>query len=155
MGHHISGVVARSGLFRSLGKEFDGQQPIELVDGFSFLPLDHENLDGIVGLNAGEAVEHFEYLTQALLTLLSRSSSVGDLAYIETGYFGGNGGQRAVAFRGGGLSFGPAYREIGPINEALSILGVRAGANARDEFDAVGLGKHRSNEDFRSITSAT
>jgi hypothetical protein len=36
---------------------------------------------------------------------------------------------------------------LGPINEALRAVGAAAGRDA-DEFDAVGLSKHRHSEDW-------
>jgi hypothetical protein len=78
------------------------------------------------------------------------------LAYVETEYFGGRGFQGAVVWANGQLIFGPALtgdREDfqtdnlpdNAINIALRILGVLKG-NSHDEFDAIGLGKHRNNE---------
>ena len=81
------------------------------------------------------------------------------LAYIETDYFGGPGEQAAVAWEHGLVVFGPVKTKDlyenrkfvptplleGAINRAIRLLGVVRGS-VRDEFDAVGLGWHRSDE---------
>ena len=68
--------------------------------------------------------------------------------YFETEHFGGNGRQGAVVFQNGTAVFGPKSAEHGPINEALACLGVRVAAPAHDEFETVGLIRHRHTEDW-------
>ena len=68
--------------------------------------------------------------------------------YFETDYFGGAGCQGAAVFRSGATVFGPKSAEHGPINEALSLLGVRCVAPAHDEFETVGLHRHRRTDDW-------
>jgi hypothetical protein len=81
------------------------------------------------------------------------------LAYVQTDYEGGPGVQSAVAWDGGPVVFGPlASGDVdgatstpileGAINRAVRLLGVPRG-NAIDEFDALGLGRHRINGDWR------
>jgi hypothetical protein len=69
------------------------------------------------------------------------------VAYVETEYFGGEGTQAATVWDRGATIFGPAEAEAGPINQALRRLGVERTAG-EDEFDKVGLGRHRRNEDW-------
>ncbi len=69
----------------------------------------------------------------------------GRVAYVETEYFGGNGVQSAAVWERGAIAFGPKQADVGPINEALRLLGVER-TNAKDEFDTVGLGRHRGNK---------
>jgi hypothetical protein len=64
-------------------------------------------------------------------------------AIILTDYFGGQGSQWAVVFRGATRLTG----EGTTINQALTALGVRARAPL-DEFDTVGLGRHRHNPEY-------
>jgi hypothetical protein len=58
-------------------------------------------------------------------------------ALVMTDYFGGAGGQWACVLTGGHRA--PA---VSKINNALHHLGVRSN-DGRDEFDTVGLGRHR------------
>ena len=68
--------------------------------------------------------------------------------YFETEYHGGHGGQGAAVFQNGELTFGPQWDELGPINHALMLLGVQIEPPAIDEFDTVGLCRHRTTEDW-------
>jgi hypothetical protein len=68
----------------------------------------------------------------------------GALAYVEAEFFGGAGHQSAVGFRDGATVLGPvAGRDA--INQALRFLGVTP-AGKQDEFDTVGLFRHRSTD---------
>ena len=68
----------------------------------------------------------------------------GELAYVEAEFFGGAGHQSALGFRDGATVLGPlAARDA--INQALRFLGI-APAGKQDEFDTVGLFRHRSTD---------
>jgi hypothetical protein len=70
--------------------------------------------------------------------------AAGSLAYVEAEFFGGAGHQSAVAFHDGATVLGPlASRDA--INQALRFLGVQP-AGKQDEFDTVGLFRHRSTD---------
>jgi len=71
-------------------------------------------------------------------------------AIVTTDYFGGFGDQTAEVYDNGKCIYSGDtlldYREM-PINTALRELGV-VRSNAKDEFDTIGLGNYRCNEDF-------
>jgi hypothetical protein len=79
------------------------------------------------------------------------------VAYIQTDYHGGTGSQCAIVWRDGAVSSGPLETvdkqgSITPlreraINRAVMELGVERG-DARDEFEALGLNRHRDNDDW-------
>ena len=83
-------------------------------------------------------------------------SGLGPVAYVEAEFFGGVGEQAAVVWDRGEAVFGPTAQQfpsdvaavnVGPINGALRALGVTA-VDGRDEFDSLGLGRHRHVEDW-------
>jgi hypothetical protein len=149
MGHHITGLIARCEVLKCLGDPFAGQPCFSLAQGLAFMPLDCENLDEITGLHDGNAVGDFVYLTGRLIELLRLASRVGAIAYIETEYHGGAGGQGAAVFQDGAVVGDPAWCEAGAINDALFKIGVAHGTEAIDAFEAVGLHAFRSNESIR------
>jgi len=156
MAHYVKGLIARRDTLRLLEDEFRGQPSFDLAAGFAFLPLDHENLDDILGLHEGKkTVGEFMYLTQYLAEHLCAASRSGELAYVETEYHGGIGGQGAAVFRDGSIVFGPEWRERDSINKALSEIGFLCRPDQVDEFAAIGLMKYRSNEDFRESVKAS
>ena len=71
------------------------------------------------------------------------------VAYVRTDYFGGCGDQSATVTENG-KEICHGNTELGhasPINEALRLLGVKK-TPGKDEFDTVGLGNYRTNQDF-------
>lgn len=73
------------------------------------------------------------------------------VAYITTDYFGGFGDQTAQVFDCGkkiyDYSVPGSMNTSDSIDEALKLMGVVC-VDGYDEFDTIGLGKYRSNEDF-------
>ena len=83
-----------------------------------------------------------------LHALALQISEMAPIAYISTEYFGGDGGQDAIAWSSRNSVFVPAsngYNDEWPnssISQALRAIGVVASAG-KDEFDTIGLGNHR------------
>jgi hypothetical protein len=74
------------------------------------------------------------------------------IARIETDYFGGAGHQSAKLFIDGKKVYDKSDEQdwsSTPINDVLKKLGIKADKNHGDEFDTIGLGKYRTNEDFK------
>jgi hypothetical protein len=87
----------------------------------------------------------------AWLKEMSRDDVV---AYVEAEMHGamvGGGGQAATVWRDGQIVFGPLQSSgQGAINQALQFMGVPAdpAVGGGDEFDTVGLGRHRNTEQW-------
>jgi hypothetical protein len=72
------------------------------------------------------------------------------IAKINTDYFGGSGNQSAKLFINGELEYevDDEYDySLRPINTVLKKMGV-VKKDGMDEFDTIGLGKYRNNDDF-------
>lgn len=155
MTHWISGIIAARSVLEQIASSHALGAPAELHEGLGFLPLDDSNLAVLVGRvhaerpDDAEDGEAFDYLTPELTQWCSTQSSLGPIAYVETQYFGGDGGQGAVLLVDGQITWGPALDGVGPINNVLSLLGIAARGD-RDEFDIVGLGRHRMNDGWRN-----
>ncbi|TDT98246.1 hypothetical protein EDD99_6468 [Streptomyces sp. 846.5] len=97
----------------------------------------------------------FWFLPGGFERVLSAWSGTGPVVYVEAEYFGGVGTQRTAVGARGALAFGPfaveenesVPREGTPISRALRLLGVAADRGL-DEFDTVGLRRHRHVEDW-------
>lgn len=85
-------------------------------------------------------------LPPGLVEMVRTASVGGRAAYVEAELFGGAGLQACLLAEGGTGTEGP---QVGPeaINVALRYLGVQRGASV-DEFDALGLGRHRDTEQW-------
>lgn len=153
--HHIRGFIGRyDALVRAaLGLVSARVAPLYL--GYGLLPVTDDHAGG----DEPVSFDHLERLTDRLARWAADQSQQFPLAYVETDYFGGDGWQAAVAWVEGCVVYGPARTTDlyeggrlvptplldGAINRAVRHLGVDRGA-VRDEFDALGLGRHRSNE---------
>ncbi|MFC4516422.1 MULTISPECIES: hypothetical protein [Streptomyces] len=158
MGYELQGVIAASELLRVVSREVPEARVVPLRQGLSLMPMTDEVLaagtDGGGGGDLG-----FWRLPRRFETLLVQWSFAGPIAYVEAEYFGGVGEQRAVVWAAGSLALGPlgtpkkwSTRAVSPISQALRRLGVQKSLG-EDEFDAVGLDRHRNNEDW--ISSST
>src|SRR5262245_35252043 len=83
-------------------------------------------------------------LPEAIAFMGKNLSSGGCVAYVEAEFFGGDGTQAAMIWENGN-SRGEPFVEQHAINAALRALGVSVGG-AFDEFDAIGLGRHREED---------
>ena len=146
MTHAVTGLIATPTILEAFARERSLHRPIALTGELAILPLRDVDLDSFLVAPCTHDIEHFQYLSRQLIDLLRRTSHQGPLMYFETEYFGGIGGQGAAAFQDGEVTFGPQWGQIGTINQALRLLGVRVEPPAYDEFDMVGLGRHRRTE---------
>ncbi|MFJ8432811.1 hypothetical protein ACIQ9P_16095 [Kitasatospora sp. NPDC094019] len=96
----------------------------------------------------------FDWFPDGLERRLAAWSKAAPIACVEADYFGGTGTQRAAVWADGRVDLGPITSgefeafppEGSPISRVLRRLGAQVGegGDARDEFDAVGLGAHRA-----------
>ena len=124
--------------------------PIVRLSGLVLVPATDELFDHLRG--GGEppeqgTLEPFWKLSPGLARFAESLSMHSPVAYVETDYLGGPGDQAAAVWSRGALVMPPRRAEGGPINEALRLLGVER-AGHHDEFDALGLGRHRSLESW-------
>ncbi len=141
MGHCMKALIGRNETIEKLG-----MTAIPLPQGYSMIHLTDELFDQITEssgitdtLNCSELV----LFTSAISRLMETYSAHSLLAYVETDYFGGEGLQGGVLFQDGAIVIGPASGE-GTINRILKAIGVRIDRR-KDEFDALELGRYRSN----------
>jgi hypothetical protein len=148
MGHVVTGIIATPEALRQFAARHSLHAPVLLNAGLAMLPLRDVDLDSFLEPPQTGHVQGFTYLCEQLSRELIAASVGCAFMYFETDYFGGVGAQGAAVFRDGSLVFGPKSAKIGPINQALSMLGIRTVAPAHDEFETVGLHRHRHTEDW-------
>jgi|SRR5262245_7639243 len=162
MAHTIQVFIAKTEVLAGIPNQLPAAHLVPLSQGFSMIPNTDELFDLTSNLTCAESAVSFKvfYKISPQLTHLAKQLSLaGPIAYIETEYFGGTGSQSAVVWENGTIILGPCTSETvytaddgaqeplahGSINRALRCLGVLR-ETAIDEFDAVGLGRFRSNE---------
>jgi hypothetical protein len=155
----LQAVIATEPVLRAfLGAVEDGRV-VPLRQHLSLLPMTDALFDAITVAGAPE-LDGFWKAPAGLGRALAACSAHGPVAYVEADYFGGVGTQSAQVWDGGKVILGPVHLALGlpfpadgsPISQALRRLGA-AGGYSFDEFDAVGLGRHRNTDDWLSPTS--
>ena len=151
MGHNVQLIIGRGVAVQAFLRQWPGARAVELRDGWQAIPVE-EPVFAVIEAKAPGAVRPPELDVSPLgldQALAGATEAGGGLAYVETEYFGGTGGQSAMAFVDGREAMAPqrARGGGGAINQALRAIGVTRSA-ASDEFDTIGLGERRSMEDY-------
>lgn len=141
MGYFIQAIIGKADALSKHTSEFQHAQLVLLPQGMAMIPLTDDLHDEIGGGDLG-----FVKLTSVGEQWAMNISSLAPVAYIEAEFFGGDGGQSALVWSNASRVLGPINSRRA-INQALQFLGVQIG-NSKDEFDAVGLGKHRDTHDW-------
>jgi hypothetical protein len=134
MSHTIEGYIAKPEILAIV--KHKSAHIIPLPQGLAYLPLTNKLYDESASPNGD-----YDPVKQ-LAKAMSRN---GIVVYVRTDYFGGAGEQAAIAYDKG--EFVQTFNQTDAIDRALRMyLGVKK--DDSDEFDALGLGKHRSNDDW-------
>jgi hypothetical protein len=147
MGHTVRAIIATSDVADELRMRYPVLAQVAVRQGFVILPVDADFVDSVSEIRPETSSNEFALLTASFDTLLRRLSLHGPIAYIETVYFGRVGRQGAAVYARGEVLMAPESRESGPINRAVALIGVKRPLIG-DRFQAIGLGRYRSNDDL-------
>ena len=159
MGHSVQAFIAKAAVLQEAAKWLKGVHVIPLAQGYSLLPLTDELCDGVLGEKPRLDKPYWEFwrLSPELAQFAAALSKSGPVAYIETESFS----QSAILWERGSVVCGPLNGKVGPrdtmvwriglrfgpVNSVLRHMGVTKDGN-RDEFEALGLHRYRSNSDW-------
>ncbi len=138
MAYDLQAIIGKQQTLTQHASDFKHVKVVLLAQDIAMIPLTNNLYDEIAD---GVEVERFEKLTSGVEKWVQRISAIAPVAYIEAEFFGGTGGQSAVAWSGGYRVLGPLH-SLDAINKTLRFLGVRTDG-AYDEFEAVELYRHR------------
>lgn len=148
MAHCIQAIVAASETADRLQAACPRLPRVVARQNYAIFPVDADFVESVTEARPSTDTDTFELLTDAFQDYLRALSRLGALAYVETDYFGGDGGQGAAVYSDGRAMMEPEWsEEIGPINRALKLIGVEQGL-AYDHFSALGLTEYRGNDDL-------
>ena len=150
VGHTIQGLIV-SPEAAAKATAVHGAVPVALnASSLAFIPMTDALFDQLATLfpdAVDEAYGEFWKLSPSGSLWMREVSTAGRVAYVETEYFGGGGAQAAAVWEAGQSIYGPKLGAVGPVNEALRLLGV-VRTQTDDEFAVAGLHRHRSNDDW-------
>ena len=152
MAHCIHAIVAPLATADVIAICWPELPRLDRENGYSIFPVDAELIDAKIAPDRTPTVtdDTFMLMTNGFRHLLQEMSKNGQLAYVETEYFGGVGGQAALVCRNGGEIMPPTWSESGTINDALGLIGMERESFA-DRFIAAGFGLVRNNDGIREL----
>ncbi|RSN60639.1 hypothetical protein DMH01_15220 [Amycolatopsis sp. WAC 04182] len=158
MGYRLQAVIASDNVLRDLADTVEEAHIVPLGQHLALLPMTDAYFDAVTVPGAPK-LGGFWKVPRGFERLLAACSAKGPVAYVAAEFFGSTGTQTAQVWNGGNVVLGPlqlAVKEpipaIGsPISQALRQLGAVKGVHV-DEFDAIGLGRHRDTDDWLPAT---
>jgi hypothetical protein len=147
MGHCIQAIIAPSDVADAIRQLHPQLRRVRAPQNFAILPVDGDFVEAVCHERPPQCTETFVVLTSAFGEYLLELSRLGKLAYVETEYFGGAGGQGAAVYSDRQELMAPEWKEFGCINSALRLLGV-SNQQGGDCFTALGLGRFRRRDDL-------
>ncbi|WP_420387023.1 hypothetical protein [Roseivirga sp.] len=166
MRHFIEVIIAEDSIIESIESDWIYGNKLTLSQGFSLIPMTtnfFDDINDLVNIRKVDSFDEFKFLSSSVEELLMHKSHNSRVAYIETDYWGGAGVQTGILFENQKMKMGPLKTEIvwierdnsyqqipqgkTAVNRILEQLGVSR-IGEKDEFDSLGLGNFRSNEDI-------
>jgi hypothetical protein len=145
----LYGIVGKSRDLLHKSLKYPGACVVHLEQGIGMIPIsegllnDIEQDDSSLGATKEPGFEFLSNVVSAWVQSLSQGMT---LAYLEAEFISGEGTESAVVWRDGVRVLGPLHG-TGAVNRALRTLGVSV-PSRREEFEVVGLGKHRNPEEW-------
>jgi hypothetical protein len=159
MAYCLQAISASEPVLRELAGSIKEARIVPLGQHLSLVPMTDALFDAITVVGAPD-LDGFWKFPAGFGSTLAACSANGPVAYVEAEFFGGTGTQSAQVWDAGKVVLGPLHLTEGeptptagsPISQALRQLGAATGDHF-DEFDAVGLGRHRETQDWLPPTS--
>jgi hypothetical protein len=154
--YSLQAAIAADPVLRALAGGVERARTIPLGQHLMLLPMTDALFDAVTITGAPD-LEGFWKAPAGFGRALADCSAHGPVAYIEAEYFGGIGTQCGQVWDGGTVVLGPMHlgerepfpADGSPISQALRRLGAAKGDHV-DEFDAVGLSRHRETNGWLS-----
>ena len=153
MAYEIRAAVGLASLLKDVSGVL-GEPVVALHGTFGLVPVTDAATATLGVSNTDLEIAGLVGCHSVVAQVLAGASISGPVAFVEAEFFGGVGEQGAAVWNAGSLSWAAPTAEARwsssertPISEALYRVGVEASPGA-DEFETVGLGRHRSTSDW-------
>ncbi len=110
------------------------------------IPMTDELFDEINEMKPSSGISTFEFLTENIEQNTIQAIGNRELAYVESEFFGGQGGHIGIIWRDGKRDF-LTESDKNSMNKILKRLGVNRSL-LKDEFETIGLAENRHTEDW-------
>ncbi|HVY89495.1 MAG TPA: hypothetical protein VG942_11540 [Hyphomonadaceae bacterium] len=151
MTHSVQLLIGKDPAIGRFLNRWKVARTVELAGGWLVVPMEEKLYTAIEAASPGTTRPAQLDLSPLGLeeAMIAATHDGGALVYIETDYWGGTGGQSAMAVADGLVTRQPERSRGagGPVNSALRAIGVTRQGD-KDEFDTIGLGERRTMEDY-------
>ncbi|GAA5002189.1 hypothetical protein [Kitasatospora paranensis] len=155
MSYELNALVAAAELLDVVAAEVPVARVARLTQGLGLIPVT-DHLHRVLDVPGDRTEPGFSRFPASLGRRLEAWSQAGPIGYVEADFFGGSGTQHAAVWLHGRLDLGPLHiveqeprpADGTPISQVLRRLGAVVEDGRFDEFDAVGLGRHRQSADW-------
>jgi hypothetical protein len=152
MAHCIQALITKQSVAEGFCDRHSDARLLSLPQDFAIMPVDRSHICKWTGEEPPQSTETFFYVNDYFVSFLMRESEFGRLAYVETEYWGGSGGEGALVVENRELIMQPTWESDAILN-AMRLLGV---VPLRDtvmfrfanEEAVLGLGDFRTNDDI-------
>ena len=133
--HDLKALVAPISVLEEVATRFVSAVVCPLVQGFALVPISDSFAQELKGLAPAQSDSIVPDMVTGVATLAAELSLAGPVAFVSTEYFGGEGGQDAVVWKGllvsvslGDQPDSPLEWPNSPVSQALRLMGVVADA---------------------------
>ena len=146
MGYTLKAYFGKEESLIPILEKYNESQKVNLNGEISMIPMTDELFDEINEMKQSSGISTFEFLTENIERKTIESIGNQELAYIESEFFGGQGGHIGIIWRNGKRDFLTEF-DKNSMNKILKKLGVSRSL-LKDEFETVGLAENRHTEDW-------
>ena len=146
MGYTLKAYLGKEENLIPILEKYSESKKVNLNGEISMIPMTDELFDEINEMKSSSGISTFEFLTENIENKTIQIIENREVAYVESDFFGGQGGHIGIIWRNGKRDF-LTESDKSSMNKILKILGVNR-TLLKDEFENVGLDKNRHTEDW-------
>ncbi|PIA77436.1 hypothetical protein BFR04_08285 [Gaetbulibacter sp. 4G1] len=146
MGYTLKAYLGKEENLIPILEKYSQSQKVHLNNGIFMIPMTDELFDQINEMKHSSGISTFEFLTENIEQKTIQVIENRELAYVESEFFGGQGGHIGIIWKNGKRDF-LTESDKSSMNKILKRLGVNR-TLLKDEFENVGLDKNRHTEDW-------
>ncbi len=146
MGYILRAFIGKKTYLTSIQVKYTSSKLVDLNHEISMIPMTDELFDEMNKMIITPGILSFKFLTENIEKITLQLIGNHELAYVESEFLGGQGGHVGIIWKNGKRNFVGHFKR-NTMNEILNKLGVIK-TSFKDEFETIGLNKHRHTEDW-------
>ena len=146
MGYTLKAYIGKRENLTPISESYHEAAIVDLNNAISMIPITDELFDEINEMRVSDGIDKFSFLNENLERKTIDLIGNREVAYVESEFFGGQGGHIGLVWKNGKRNFVGKFGK-NAMNEILKRLGVNRKLS-KDEFETIGLDRNRHTEDW-------